>query len=98
MWVDDVEALEAKRQELIGRGLPDASPIVDHDFCKSFYFRDPNGLQLEYAATTRPFTETDRDLNAVGETTVLVENPEEAMALFKHLMGVAAVAPEIAPA
>jgi hypothetical protein len=93
-----VAALETKRQELISRGLTDASPIVDHDFCKSFYFRDPNGLQLEFAATSRPFTEADRDLNAVGTTTVEVENPEEAMALFKHLMGVAAAIPEVAPA
>lgn len=98
MWVDDLEALHAKRQFLIDRGLPDASPIVDHDFCHSFYFRDPNGIQLEYAATSRPFNEADRDLNAVGETTVLIDDPEEAAKLFKHLMGVAAVVPETAPA
>jgi catechol 2,3-dioxygenase-like lactoylglutathione lyase family enzyme len=98
MWVDDFEALEAKRKLLIERGLKDASPIVDHDFCKSFYFRDPNGLQLEFAATSRPFTEADADLNAVGETTVLVDDPEEAIKLMKNLMGVAAVAPEVAPA
>jgi catechol 2,3-dioxygenase-like lactoylglutathione lyase family enzyme len=98
LWVDDLEALEAKRRDLISRGLQGASPIVDHDFCKSFYFRDPNGLQLEYAATSRPFTDSDRDGNAVGDTTVLVDNPEEAGALFRELMGVAAVAPEVAPA
>jgi len=98
LWVDDLAALHAKRQELIDRGLQGASPIVDHDYCHSFYFRDPNGLQLEYAATSRPFTEADRDLNAVGETTVLIDDPEEAAKLFKDLMGVAAVVPEVAPA
>jgi catechol 2,3-dioxygenase-like lactoylglutathione lyase family enzyme len=98
MWVDDAEALEAKRRDLIARGLKDPSPIVDHDFCKSFYFRDPNGIQLEYAATSRPFTESDRDLNAVGETTVLTDDPEAAAKMFRDLMGVAAVAPETARA
>jgi catechol 2,3-dioxygenase-like lactoylglutathione lyase family enzyme len=97
LWVDDVDALARKREWLIERGLTDVSPIVDHDFARSIYFRDPNGLQLEYCATSRPFTEADADLNAVGGTTVLMDDPEEAAKLMEHLMGVAAVKPDTAP-
>jgi catechol 2,3-dioxygenase-like lactoylglutathione lyase family enzyme len=47
------EALRAKRAELIAKGVA-VSPIVDHDgWMESIYFKDPNGLLLEYACTTR---------------------------------------------
>lgn len=47
-----VEALEAKRAELIAKGVR-VTPVVDHEWMKSIYFKDPNGLLLEYAVTTR---------------------------------------------
>jgi catechol 2,3-dioxygenase-like lactoylglutathione lyase family enzyme len=90
LWVDNLDALHAKREFLLERGV-DVSPAVDHDFARSIYFRDPNGIQLEYCATTREFTEEDQDMNAVGSTTVLMDDPVEAQKLMSHLMGVAAV-------
>ena len=47
-----VEELYAKRSELIAKGVK-VTPIVDHDWILSIYFKDPNGLLLEYAAQTR---------------------------------------------
>jgi catechol 2,3-dioxygenase-like lactoylglutathione lyase family enzyme len=33
---------------------------VDHDFCRSIYLTDPNGIMVEFCQTTRPFTEAER--------------------------------------
>src|SRR5262249_6589847 len=48
--------LVEKRNELRARGV-DVTDVVDHDWAKSIYFKDPNGIQLEYCCLTR-------DLNA----------------------------------
>ena len=47
-----VEELHAKRAELIAKGVK-VTPIVDHEWVLSIYFKDPNGLLLEYAVQTR---------------------------------------------
>src|SRR5437899_3451399 len=39
--------LEEKRNELIAKGV-EVTEVVDHDWAKSIYFKDPNGMQLEY--------------------------------------------------
>jgi hypothetical protein len=41
------DELEAKRAELIAKGVR-VTPVVDHDWARSIYFKDPNGLLLEY--------------------------------------------------
>src|SRR5262244_1001175 len=50
--------LEAKRAELIGKGVK-VTPIVDHEWAKSIYFKDPNGLLLEYCYQTRELNADD---------------------------------------
>src|SRR5262249_29918354 len=45
-------ALEAKRQELLDKGVI-VTDIVDHEWAKSIYFHDPNGISLEYCCLTR---------------------------------------------
>jgi len=50
--VESLEALEAKRGQLIAKGVR-VTPIVDHEWMKSIYFKDPNGLMLEYAWQVR---------------------------------------------
>jgi len=45
-------SLEENGQELVGKGV-EVSDVVDHDWAKSIYFKDPNGLQLEYCCYTR---------------------------------------------
>jgi catechol 2,3-dioxygenase-like lactoylglutathione lyase family enzyme len=51
-------ALEEKRNELIARGV-DVTEVVDHDWAKSIYFKDPNGLQLEFCCFTRNLNAND---------------------------------------
>jgi len=34
---------------------------LDHDFCKSIYFRDPDGILLEFSAWVRPLDEREMD-------------------------------------
>jgi catechol 2,3-dioxygenase-like lactoylglutathione lyase family enzyme len=50
--------LEEKRNELLARGI-DVTDVVDHDWAKSIYFKDPNGIQLEYCCFTRNLNAND---------------------------------------
>src|SRR5208282_3342776 len=36
--------------------------VVDHDWAKSIYFRDPNGMSLEYCCYTRELGEDDAQM------------------------------------
>jgi catechol 2,3-dioxygenase-like lactoylglutathione lyase family enzyme len=58
-WVDSVEELEQRQGELRERGC-ETTEIVDHGWCQSIYFNDPNGLSLEYCVTTRVFNDDDK--------------------------------------
>jgi len=51
-------ALTGKRDDLRAKGV-DVTDIVDHEWAKSIYFKDPNGLSLEYCCVLRNFTEDD---------------------------------------
>jgi catechol 2,3-dioxygenase-like lactoylglutathione lyase family enzyme len=44
--------LAARRDTLRGHGV-EVTDIVDHDWAQSIYFRDPNGMSLEYACIVR---------------------------------------------
>lgn len=50
--------LEAKRKELLAKGV-EVTDVVDHDWAKSIYFKDPNGMQMEYCCLTRDFVAND---------------------------------------
>ncbi len=59
----DENDLADRQADLRSKGV-DVSDVVDHGWCKSIYFRDPNHLQLEYCVVTETFEEThlaDRD-------------------------------------
>jgi catechol 2,3-dioxygenase-like lactoylglutathione lyase family enzyme len=51
-------ALADKRDELRAKEV-EVTNIVDHAFAKSIYFKDPNGLSLEYSCFVRNFTKDD---------------------------------------
>src|SRR5215470_9605856 len=51
-------ALADKRDELRAKGV-EVTDIVDHGWSKSIYFKDPNGLSLEYCCVVRELTEDD---------------------------------------
>jgi catechol 2,3-dioxygenase-like lactoylglutathione lyase family enzyme len=50
--------LANKRDELRAKGVG-VTDIVDHEFAKSIYFKDPNGISLEYCCFVRNFTKDD---------------------------------------
>ena len=53
---------EAKRSALLAKGVK-VSPIVDHEgWVQSIYFKDPNGLLLEYAWQSRVLGEGDAEM------------------------------------
>ena len=71
-------ALEEKRNELIARGV-EVTEIVDHDWARSIYFKDPNGIQLEYCYFTRNLNANDARMQDRFETSVRrlgLEDPE----------------------
>ena len=53
--VADPSELAKKRDELVDKGLK-VRGIVDHGWCQSIYFRDPNFLQLEFCCVTANLT------------------------------------------
>jgi catechol 2,3-dioxygenase-like lactoylglutathione lyase family enzyme len=53
--VRDEAELETRRADLLNSGLK-VRGIVDHGWCKSIYFRDPNYLQLEFCYLSQELT------------------------------------------
>lgn len=51
-------ALADKRDELRAKGV-EVTDIVDHEWAKSIYFKDPNGVSLEYCCMVRNLTKDD---------------------------------------
>lgn len=52
----DEADLQARRSDLVGKGV-EVTEVVDHGWCKSIYFKDPNHLQLEYCCLTQELNE-----------------------------------------
>jgi catechol 2,3-dioxygenase-like lactoylglutathione lyase family enzyme len=61
--------LEQKRDELRAKGV-EVTDIVNHNWAKSIYFKDPNGLQLEYCCLVREFTRDDATMQVRFELPV----------------------------
>jgi len=57
--VGSPEELEQKRSELEAKGLK-IRGIVDHGWCQSIYFRDPNFLQLEFCCLSKELGEENQ--------------------------------------
>ena len=72
--VESMEALEAKRAELIAKGVR-VTPVVDHEWMKSIYLKDPNGLLLEFAVQTRPLGEDDARMQVRFTTSLAGRSP-----------------------
>jgi catechol 2,3-dioxygenase-like lactoylglutathione lyase family enzyme len=62
-------ALEDKRRELIAKGVQ-VTDVVDHGWAKSIYFKDPNGMSLEYCCLARNFTEDDATMQERFELSI----------------------------
>jgi catechol 2,3-dioxygenase-like lactoylglutathione lyase family enzyme len=59
-------ALRDKRRELLAKGV-EVTDLVDHDWARSIYFRDPNGIQLEYCSFTRTLDTEDARMQVRAE-------------------------------
>jgi catechol 2,3-dioxygenase-like lactoylglutathione lyase family enzyme len=57
-------ALAARRDALRAQGV-EVTDIVDHNWAQSFYFRDPNGVSLEYYCIVRNLTAEDAKLREI---------------------------------
>ena len=72
--------LEAKRQELLAKGVA-VSDVVDHDWAKSIYFKDPNGMQMEFCCFTREFGSEDAVMTQRFEASIKALGLEETQSL-----------------
>jgi catechol 2,3-dioxygenase-like lactoylglutathione lyase family enzyme len=72
-------ALAEKRDELRANGV-EVTEIVDHNWCKSIYFKDPNGLSLEYCCLVRDLTADDATMQefTVGRAVLELNNTTSA--------------------
>ncbi len=55
LGVESEDALAAAKKHLEEHGVK-VSDVVNHFFCKSIYFRDPNGVFMEYSVYTGNWT------------------------------------------
>src|SRR4029453_2608304 len=72
--------LVEKRRELIAKGV-EVTDVVDHDWAKSIYFKDPNGLQLEFCCFTRSLNANDARMQDRFEMSVRRLGLEDPAAL-----------------
>ena len=78
-------ALAQKREELLSKGVQ-VSTIVDHNWAKSIYFKDPNGISLEYCCLMREFNDNDArmqdrfriSIKALQDPMTALQSPEKA--------------------
>ncbi|HJR05139.1 MAG TPA: VOC family protein [Methylomirabilota bacterium] len=73
-------ALIDKRDELRARGV-EVTDVVDHDWAKSIYFKDPNGIQLEFCCYTRNLNGDDAHMQHRAEISVRRLGLEDQVAL-----------------
>jgi catechol 2,3-dioxygenase-like lactoylglutathione lyase family enzyme len=86
LYSDSVEALEAKQRQLRDAGV-EVSEVVDHEWCRSIYFRDPNGVLLEYCTTVREFNEDDKIMKHRDQPGAMVKDPAKARRTMEIIMG-----------
>jgi glyoxylase I family protein len=69
------DELLAKRTELLAKGVA-VSPVVDHEgWVQSIYFKDPNGLLLEYAWQSRALEPDDAELRVRARVSLRGRSP-----------------------
>jgi catechol 2,3-dioxygenase-like lactoylglutathione lyase family enzyme len=73
-------ALIEKRAELRAKGV-EVTEVVDHDWAKSIYFKDPNGIQLEFCCYTRDLNTDDARMQHRAEISVRRLGLEDPVAL-----------------
>ncbi|MGH7894125.1 MAG: VOC family protein [Candidatus Binatia bacterium] len=73
--VSSHDELVAKRRAILAKGVK-VSPIVDHDgWMESIYFKDPNGLMLEYAWQSRQLGADDAVMTVRARLALRARSP-----------------------
>jgi catechol 2,3-dioxygenase-like lactoylglutathione lyase family enzyme len=85
-WANSVVELQAIRKRLLDYGV-EVTAIADHEWCKSIYFRDPNGMLLEYCATVRPLGEEDRVMRDRSAQNIMFGDDSEKERWLRLLSG-----------
>ena len=75
--------LDEKRSELLAEGI-EVSEVVDHDWAKSIYFKDPNGIQLEFCCFTRNLNADDARMQHRAEISVRRLGLQDPVALSRR--------------
>jgi len=70
----------AFRDHLKSNGVK-VTPLIDHEFCKSIYFKDPDGMQLEVSYWVRALDRRD-----IGEA-VLERLTDHVAAFVRQRLG-----------
>src|ERR1700736_57399 len=53
--------LSKSGRSLVAKGIK-VTEVIDHEWAKSIYFKDPNGIQLEFCCYTRDLLKEDGEL------------------------------------
>jgi catechol 2,3-dioxygenase-like lactoylglutathione lyase family enzyme len=82
LQVGSEEELHVLKSRLETHGIA-VTNVIDHFFCKSIYFRDPNGIYLEYSVTTMEYSEAQPFLEDPDPTRVAREVLGEKLDRFR---------------
>ena len=72
--VDTEDDVLAWREHIKSSGVS-VTPMIDHGFCKSIYFPDPDGIQLEITYWVRALNDTDIQDNVLRRAGIRLEEP-----------------------
>jgi catechol 2,3-dioxygenase-like lactoylglutathione lyase family enzyme len=72
--VESEDELMAWRESLKAKGVR-VTPMIDHDFCKSIYFVDPDGMQLEISYWVRVLDRRDISDKVLAQAGIRIAEP-----------------------
>ncbi len=72
--VDTEAEVLAWREHLKAQSVK-VTPMIDHEFCKSIYFEDPDGMQLEISYWVRVLDERDISKKVLEQAGIKVSEP-----------------------
>ena len=75
--VDTEEDVLAWRDHLKAQNIK-VTPMIDHDFCKSIYFQDPDGVQLEISHWVRVLDQRDIEEAVLAQAGIALSVPAMA--------------------
>lgn len=75
--VDNEDEINGWREHLKAEGVK-VTPMIDHGFCRSIYFQDPDGMQLEISYWTRVLDRRDIDDGVLRRAGIRIGEPVPA--------------------